>query len=271
MAKDLINYRLMKVTDNLRVTLVQADLVWEDPALNRLNLERLILRMDGETDVVFLPETFTTGFSVQTESLAEPMNGPTIDWLLSLTKKANLAIGGSLLIREDERFFNRFVFIKPDGGISFYDKRHLFSIGGESDTITAGDQRVVVNYLGWRIALYICYDLRFPVWCRNTADTDLMIFSANWPDSRREVWNTLLKARAIENQVYVAGVNRIGTDGEGLTYRGDSQMINARGEVMAINAPVLNELLTYRISKQELTDFRDKFPVAKDADHFLID
>ena len=260
----------MEVTNNLRVTLVQADLVLEDPALNRLNLERLILRMDGKSDVVFLPETFTTGFSVQTESLAEPMNGPTIDWLLSLTKKTNLAIGGSLLIREDDRFFNRFVFIKPDGEISFYDKRHLFSIGGESKVMSAGDKRLIINYLGWHIAPYICYDLRFPVWCRNLADTDLMIFTANWPQSRRDVWNTLLKARAIENQVFVAGVNRIGTDGEGISYIGDSQMINARGEVLVQSEHLSNELITFTISKAELNAFRDKFPVAKDADHFLI-
>ena len=268
--KDWFKLISMEVRDNLRVTLAQVDLVWEDPSLNRRKLEKLIIPLTGKTDVVILPETFTTGFSMHSSQLAEPMDGPTIQWLLKLSKSTRLAIGGSLLIRANDTCYNRFVFITPDGGIAFYDKRHLFSMGGESDSMTPGDQRVIVHYLGWRIALYVCYDIRFPVWCRNVADTDLMIFTANWPDSRNEVWSILLKARAIENQVYVAGVNRIGTDGEGVNYKGNSQMINARGEVQIQSGNLRNELFTYLISKRELSNFRDKFPVARDADSFNI-
>jgi len=260
----------MEVKDILSVTFVQVDLVWENPRLNREHLERLILPLAGTTDVVILPETFTTGFSMNKSNLVESMDGLTIQWLLNLTLTTNLAIGGSLLIKSDGLFFNRFVFVKPQGEITFYDKRHLFSMGGESNVLTGGYQRVVFSYLGWRIAPYVCYDIRFPVWCRNLGDTDLMIFCANWPGSRREIWNILLKARAIENQVYVAGVNRTGTDGEGIYYSGDSQMINARGKVMDPTTNKSDEIFTYHISRTELNDFRKKFPVANDADHFLI-
>ena len=261
----------MEFKDNLRVTLAQVNLEWENPDHNRLYLESKIMQLNGISDLVILPETFTTGFSMRIEELAEPMEGTTIQWLLNLSEKANLAICGSLLIKENERYYNRFVFIAPDGVISWYNKRHLFSIGGESDRMTSGNKRTIVNYSGWRIALFVCYDLRFPVWCRNVGDTDLMIFAANWPDSRSEVWKILLKARAIENQVYVAGVNRIGTDGNGISYNGESQIINARGEV---TNPILlsqDKLPTFSISKKELDDFREKFPVCRDADSFLID
>lgn len=260
----------MELKENLRVSLAQVDLAWENPLKNRENLELLILQLVGKSDVVILPETFTTGFSMRTSELAEPMDGPTLKWLLDLSKMSGVAIGGSLLVKVDGCNFNRFVFVTPDGEISFYDKRHLFSMGGESNLLTSGDDRQIINYLGWRIALYVCYDIRFPVWCRNLADTDLMIFTANWPDSRREVWNTLLKARAIENQVYVAGVNRIGTDGEGIYYSGQSQMINAKGELLIQVENHTPELLTFQISLTELNDFRRKFPVANDADHFVI-
>jgi omega-amidase len=175
-----------------------------------------------------------------------------------------------LIISANGLYYNRFVFITPKGEISFYDKRHLFSIGGESDLLSSGDQRKIVHYLGWRIALYVCYDIRFPVWCRNVDDTDLMIFTANWPDSRSEVWTVLLKTRAIENQVYVAGVNRTGTDGNGDFYKGESQMFNARGELVPLTIITGSKLLSYEISKQVLNDFRIKFPVANDADRFLI-
>jgi len=222
----------MEEKNTLRVTLAQVDLAWENPDLNRQNLSDLIIELSGKTDLIIFPETFTTGFSMRTGNLAESMDGPTLQWLLHLSHSAKVALCGSLLIKDHDLYFNRCLFITPSGEISYYDKRHLFPIGGESDLLTAGGHRRIVHYLGWRIALYICYDIRFPVWCRNVSDTDLMIFTANWPDSRGDVWSVLLRARAIENQVYVAGVNRLGTDGEGISYSGDSQMINSRGEVM---------------------------------------
>ena len=260
----------MDIKDNLRVTLSLFDPVWESPVQNRLQLQEQILDLTGKSDLVILPETFNTGFSNRASELAEPMDGPTVEWMVKLSEQSGLAIGGSLLVRDKDFIINRFVFVNPQGERCCYDKRHLFSIGGESDLLKTGSRRVTVNYLGWKITLYICYDLRFPVWCRNTDDTDLMIFTANWPHSRREVWNILLKARAIENQVYVAGVNRIGTDGNGLTYMGDSQLINARGEALQSEEQPTNGWLSYRISKKELTDFRERFPVLKDADRFLI-
>lgn len=260
----------MILKDNLRITLAQVDLVWENPEQNRLDLEIQLKLLIGKSDLVILPETFTTGFSMRACDLAEPMDGPTVKWLVNLSHTTGMAIGGSLLINDNGLFYNRFVFVTPQGEITYYNKRHLFSIGGEATSFTPGDQRVIINFLGWHIALYVCYDIRFPVWCRNVNDTDLMIFTANWPAARKDVWNTLLRARAIENQVYVAGVNRIGTDGNGISYMGDSQMVNSRGEVLKENALARNGLFSYVISKSEQNDFREKFPVANDADSFLI-
>lgn len=260
----------METKDILRITLAQVNLVWENPELNRLNFEMQIRQLSGKSDLVILPETFTTGFSMRACELAEPMDGPTVNWLLDLSQKTGLAIGGSLIIKENSLNYNRFVFVMPGGEIFHYDKRHLFSIGGESISFTAGNQRMIVNFHGWRIAFYICYDVRFPVWCRNVKDTDLMIFTANWPASRNEVWKTLLKARAIENQVYVAGVNRVGKDGNDISYIGESQIINPRGEVLSGSDQTIDGYLSYDISLKELNDFRAKFPVANDADQFLI-
>jgi omega-amidase len=261
---------VMEIKDCLRVTLAQVDLIWENPEQNRNNLGLLIRQLTGKSDLVILPETFTTGFSMRAGYFAEKMEGPTVNWLQDLSRTTGLAIGGSLLIEDHGHYYNRFVFVTPGGETSFYDKRHLFSIGGESVSFTSGDKRVIVNYLGWRIALYVCYDIRFPVWCRNINDTDLMIFTANWPASRSEVWKILLKARAIENQVYVAGVNRVGTDGEGVVYVGDSHIVNPRGEVLQENSLTSTGCLTYEISKNKLNDFRKKFPVTNDADRFSI-
>lgn len=260
----------METKEILRITLAQVDLVWENPVRNRLNLETEIRQLKGQSDLVILPETFTTGFSMHAADLAEPIDGPTVAWMIDLSRETGIAIGGSVIIADKDLFYNRFVFVTPAGEISCYDKRHLFSIGGESISFTAGDQRTIVNFLGWRIALYTCYDVRFPVWCRNVNDTDLMIFTANWPASRNEVWKVLLKARAIENQVFVAGVNRIGKDGNDVSYIGESQIFNARGELLS-ESNVNNEgFFTCEISRKELNDFREKFPVANDADQFLI-
>lgn len=260
----------METKDILRITLAQVNLVWENPEQNRLDFEVQIRQLSGKSDLVILPETFTTGFSMRACDLAEPMDGPTVNWLLSLSRTTGLAIGGSLIIKDNGLNYNRFVFVTPDGEIFHYDKRHLFSIGGESISFTAGNQRKIVNFHGWRIAFYICYDVRFPVWCRNVNDTDLMIFTANWPASRNEVWKTLLKARAIENQVYVAGVNRVGKDGNDISYVGESQIINPRGEVLPGSDRTIDGYLSYDISLKELNDFREKFPVANDADQFSI-
>jgi omega-amidase len=260
----------MKIKDYLRITFLQFDLAWENPEQNRAYIEREARQLTGKSDLLILPETFTTGFSMRPSGLAESMDGPTVNWLVDLSRTTGTAICGSLIIKDNDLYYNRFVFVTPKGEILFYNKRHLFSIGGESIAFTTGNQRLIVRYLGWRIALYVCYDIRFPVWCRNLNDTDLMIFSANWPAARNEVWKTLLKARAIENQVYVAGVNRIGTDDAGVLYLGESQLINPRGEVLPTSNQSNKGLFSYDISMEGLTAFREKFPVAKDADQFTI-
>jgi omega-amidase len=260
----------MEIKDKISVTLAQVDLSWENSAANLNHLAKKIDGLSEPTDIIILPETFTSGFSMNPEHLAETMNGQSVQWMSEIAKKTSAAICGSLIIKDKGQFFNRFVFAKPDGEILHYDKRHLFSIGGEKSVFTAGNERIIINYLGWRIGLYVCYDLRFPVWCRNRKDTDLMLFTANWPFSRSIVWNTLLKARAIENQVYVAGVNRIGKDGNGIKYLGESQLINPYGKTILEYVYQKEGLLSCTISLIELNDFRRKFPVSEDADTFEI-
>jgi len=260
----------MEVRDHINLTLAQVNLVWENRAENLRHLTEKLDGLSAQTDIIILPETFTSGFSMKPELLAETMEGPAIDWMKQQTAKTGAAICGSLIIKENNCYFNRFVFVKPKGEIIHYDKRHLFSIGGEKSAFTPGSERTIFTYLGWKIGLYICYDLRFPVWSRNRNDTDLMLFSANWPKSRSIVWNTLLKARAIENQLYVAGVNRIGSDGNGIKYIGESQVINPYGKVILESNHLEEGLYNCTLSLTELTDFRQKFPVSEDADRFEI-
>ncbi len=257
-------------SDNLRVTLAQIDIEWENPDENRRKLETIIPTLKGESDLILLPETFTTGFTMNLNRLAESMSGPTFVLLQQLSSLTGAAIGGSLIIRENGRFYNRFVFVKPDGSIVFYNKRHLFSIGGEDKYFHGGVEKVIITYKGWRIAPFICYDLRFPVWSRSHNEVDFMIYSANWPDTRIDVWNTLLKARAIENQVYVAGVNRIGTDGNQISYNGNSQLIDPRGMSLVHEPTGMEKVVTETFSLSALYEFRRKFPVVLDADAFEL-
>jgi predicted amidohydrolase len=260
----------MVTKDKISIILAQVDLYWEDPVRNMDRLSELIEGSRESSDIIVLPETFTTGFSMKAHSLAESMDGPSVNWMKRIAQKTASAISGSLIIKENNHFFNRFIFATPDGEIIHYDKRHLFSIGGEKKSFSPGSQRVIINYRGWRIGLYICYDIRFPVWCRNRNDTDLMLFTANWPMPRNIAWNALLKARAVENQVYVAGVNRVGSDGSRIKYIGESQLINPIGNI--ILNPILNKesLMRGEIVLSELNELRKKFPVAADADLFEI-
>lgn len=260
----------MEIRDKIRLTLAQVDLSWENPVDNLNHLAEKIDTLSEDTDIIILPETFTTGFSMNPRLLSETMEGRSVNWMKQQSAKIGSAICGSLIIKENDHFFNRFVFAKPNGEIIHYDKRHLFSMGGEKKAFTPGTDRIVFNYLGWRVGLYVCYDLRFPVWSRNCNDTDLMLFTANWPMSRSIVWNTLLKARAIENQVYVAGVNRIGSDGNGIKYIGESQVINPYGKEILEPLNQKEGLFTCSLSLRELNEFRQKFPVGDDADLFEI-
>jgi omega-amidase len=254
----------------MRITLVQSDLIWENRDRNLESFSSLLSGLFDKTDLVVLPETFTTGFSMNAESLAEPFPGNTFNWMKETSAKANFAICGSYIIKIENKYFNRLLFFKPDGEYSFYDKRHLFSIGGEDKVFNAGKERVIVLHHGFRINLQICYDLRFPVWSRNRNDYDLLINVANWPESRREVWLTLLKARAIENQCFVAGVSRTGIDGKGIKCSGDSMMINPLGRQTGSIDRDKEGLVTLDISLQDIYKIRTDFPAWKDADDFII-
>jgi omega-amidase len=254
----------------MKITIVQPDLIWEDKVANFTNLEALISPLYNKTDIIILPEMFNTGFSTNPENLCESPGAQTYEWMLSISKKGNFGVCGSYIIKEGKDYFNRWVFISPDEETWFYNKRHLFSPGGEGKTFSQGKNRLVFSFRGVRILPIICYDLRFPVWSRNRNDYDLLINSANWPESRRDVWITLLKARAIENQCYVAGSNRIGIDGNGIKYCGDSMIIGPMGDIKTNSISNNQCTVTYDLILKELSDFRNNFPVQKDADDFSI-
>ena len=257
----------------MRVSLLQSDLVWQSPEENRQQFEAQFAALEGTTDLAVLPEMFTTGFSMQPEVSAETFPGPTLTWMQQCAARYQFALCGSVACKLDAGetgYVNRFLFVRPDGSYDVYDKRHLFRMGGEHQHYDAGQTRVVIDYMGWRILPIVCYDLRFPVWSRNQNDYDLMICVANWPEPRRLAWRALLTARAIENQCYVAGVNRIGTDGMNLNYSGDSMLINYKGETELDYAPHSAGQTTVALDQSALAQFRDKFPAWMDADPFQL-
>lgn len=255
---------------NLTVTIVQTDIVWKSI---RENLEKYTAKLSGlagKTDLVLFPEMFPTGFSTDPEGIDETMDGDAVRWMKRTAESLKCAVAGSLVIRENRRFFNRVVFIDQFENMTWYDKRHLFRMAGEEAKFTAGLERVVVPLKGWRICFQICYDLRFPVWSRNQDDYDVLVYLANWPAARSDVWNTLLKARAIENQSYVIGVNRVGTDGNNVSYIGESMVINPKGTLIGDFPGSKEEVKTFTLSWDELDEFRKKFQVWKDRDVFRI-
>lgn len=259
---------------DLRVTLVQSMLHWEDPDVNRKMFHELTEGLSGATDLLVLPEMFTTGFTMRSRELAEGMDGPSIEWMRERSSTLDCAVYGSLIISEKGSFFNRGVFVEPSGRITSYDKRHLFRMADEHAHFNAGHERVVVDWRGWKLLLQVCYDLRFPVFSRSRVvdgkgDYDAALYVANWPESRRYPWRQLLIARAIENQAYVIGVNRVGMDGKGIHYAGDSACIDPRGTVIEAersNVQVLHHVL----DPGSLADLRRKFPVLLDADEFEL-
>ncbi|MDH6307681.1 omega-amidase [Dysgonomonas sp. PFB1-18] len=260
----------MEQDEKLRISLVQYDIAWENKQKNLDYIQKVISALSGKTDIIVLPEMCTTGFSMNSRNLAEPDNGNTITSLKQWSKQYNVAICGSYIAEDNGNYYNRGFFITP-ADEHYYDKRHLFRMGGEPQYFSAGSEKIIFTYKGFNICLLICYDLRFPVWARNVDNAyDLLIYVANWPASRAKVWNTLLIARALENMSYVCGVNRIGTDGNNLDHEGGSKLINAKGD--EISAIPLNQeqVETVCISKIELEHFRAKFPVWKDADRFEI-
>lgn len=254
----------------LNIAVFQLDLAWESPSSNRNKIDEWLQKAHAKTDIVFFPEMFTTGFSMNVSKLAETMNGETLQWMKDQCAHYQLALCGSLIIKEDNQFFNRLVFVEPSGEVHFYNKRHLFTMGNEESHFQKGTERLIVNYKGWRICPLICYDLRFPVWARNQNEYDILVYSADWPQARSEVWNTLLKARAIENQCYVVGANRVGVDGNTISYSGNSQLIDPKGHILAEIGDHHKGIVSAGFSYAELIKFRAAFPVLNDADQFSL-
>ena len=250
----------------LRIALCQTDIAWEQPARNLARLEPLVAGADA--DVVVLPELFATGFTLDPAPVAEAPGGEVVTALRRWAVQYGKAVAGSVAVAEGGRFFNRMYFVTPDGGCARYDKRHLFAPGGESRNYTPGSDRVVVGYRGFRFLLLVCYDLRFPVWSRCRGDYDAILCCASWPASRREAWRTLLHARAVENQCYVAGVNRVGDDPSG-HYAGDSLLVDFKGRTLA-EAGDREQTLSAAFDSDALEAFRCKFPAWRDADDFRI-
>ncbi|QQR88088.1 MAG: amidohydrolase [Flavobacteriales bacterium] len=256
---------------DLRVTLVQSMLHWEDAEANRAMFAEKLAVLKGTTDLIVLPEMFTTGFSMRSTDLAEPMSGATVAWMKEQAKATNAALYGSVIIADDGKRFNRGLFLTPEGQVTTYDKRHLFRFAGETEHYSAGKGRVVVEWRGWRLLLQVCFDLRFPVFARDRGDYDAIVYVANWPEARRYPWSQLLIARAIENQCYVVGVNRVGMDGKGNHYSGDSVVIDPRGQIFAQVEPSQEGTATATFERNALADFREKFPVSKEADEFNLE
>ncbi len=252
--------------NNLRITLIQSNLHWEDTDANLQSFEEKIASVD-DTDIILMPEMFSTGFSMKPESIAEEMNGRTVQWMIEIAVEKNVVLCGSLMIKSKNSFYNRLVWVQPDGNIWIYDKHHLFSMGEENNHYTAGTKKLIIDYKGWKICPLVCYDLRFPVWSRNTQNYDLLIYVANWPEKRNYAWKSLLVARAIENQCYTIGLNRVGEDGNKIYHSGDSSVIDMKGEIL-FQKSHLEAVHTVTLSKSALDDYRKEFPVLNDRDEF---
>ncbi|HYG49747.1 MAG TPA: amidohydrolase [Flavobacteriales bacterium] len=258
------------MSDQLRITLVQSNLVWENKTKNRAQFDKLLAKAK-KTDVIILPEMFLTGFSMNAKPLAETMDGESVKWMKTKAKKLKAVICGSLIIKENKKNYNRFVWVMPNGETYTYDKRHLFSPANEHKHYTPGNDKVLIHYKGWNIAPFICYDLRFPVWSRSVrAETDLMIYVANWPAPRNNAWKQLLIARAIENQCYVAGVNRIGKDARGIDHYGSSRVSDFLGKTILKGHKSQSWVKQITLDKKPMDEYRQKLPFWRDADAFVI-
>ena len=263
--------------DNLRISLVQGATLWHDPEGNREYYGHLVAPLRGTTDLVLLPETFTSGFSNDAIERAEGMDGPTVAWMREQAAALGAVVAGSLQLRDGDGVFNRLLWVRPDGEVAHYDKRHLFRYAREHERYAAGRDRLTVEWKGWRICPLVCYDLRFPVFSRNRHDVerpgapdyDLLVYIANWPSARAHAWKTLLRARAIENLCYVAGLNRVGTDGGGLHYSGDSAVIDFLGHP-ASECTDAEVVVTTTLLARELAAHRERFPAMLDADAFEL-
>ncbi len=272
---------------SLTLTIIQASLHWENKTANLQQLEEKINRIQERTEIVILPEMFSTGFSMKPELLAETMEGDTVAWMKRVAASRRIILTGSIIIEENGEYYNRLIWMLPNGQFGHYDKRHLFAYAGEHEYYAPGHKRLIASVKGWKINLLICYDLRFPVWSRQQvtattlsdmaganagngdAEYDLLIYVANWPERRNHAWKTLLQARAIENQCFVAGVNRVGNDGNNIYHSGDSMIIDPMGKVLYTKAHD-EDTFTITLQKETLDEIRHKLPFLRDADGFII-
>jgi omega-amidase len=253
----------------MKIAIIQSDLIWENPQANRNHFEKKINNITKTIDVIVLPEMFTTGFTMNPSEVAETMQGETLAWMHSIANKKNCAITGSLIIKENNNFYNRMVFVFPNGEVQQYDKRHLFTLAKENEVFTSGSDKVIVDYKGWKICLQICYDLRFPVFARNVENYDILLYVASWPKPRINAWNILLKARAIENMCYVVGVNRIGRDGNNYEYTGHSQVVDFLGNYL--EEPFEEEIIKIiTLDQNKMLETRNKLNFLEDKDQFEL-
>lgn len=253
----------------MKIALIQSSLVWENPEANRNHFEEKINAITEDVNLIVLPEMFTTGFTMDPAKVAETMGGKTVLWMQSLAKAKNAAITGSVVIEENANFYNRILFVFPSGEIQHYDKRHLFTLAGEDKVYSRGTQKLIVEYLGWKICPFVCYDLRFPVFSRNVENYDLLIYVASWPKTRIKAWDTLLSARAIENMSYVVGVNRTGEDQNGYAYVGHSQAVDILGEYV-LEPRESEGVFFVELNKEKMMETRLKLGFLSDRDDFEI-
>ena len=258
------------MVEKLKLALLQVDLSWEDAEENRRKFSERIGNITEEVDLIVLPEMFSTGFSMNAENLAEPSDGPTFKWMQKIASSRNSAVTGSVIIEENGNYYNRLFFVFPDGSFNKYDKRHTFTLAKENETYKAGNERLIVKYKGWRICPLICYDLRFPVWARNTEDYDLLIYVANWPETRIHAWDILLQARAIENMSYCIGVNRTGNDGNNYRYNGHTGAYDVLGKSLMNDSSEKEFTKIVVLAKEHVAETREKLKFLQDRDSFSL-
>jgi len=256
--------------EKLNIAIIQADLVWENIEDNLKMFEQKIAQNQAKVDLFILPEMFNTGFTMNANKLAEPANGPTLDWMKKMAREKSAAVTGSVIIKEGVHYFNRLYFVFPDTSFESYDKHHTFTLAKEHETYTAGRERLIVEYKGWKICPLICYDLRFPVWARNTEDYDLLIYVANWPKTRINAWDVLLQARAIENMTYCVGVNRTGLDGNNFEYNGHSGVYDSLGKALFDQNTEVEFMKVVTLDKKHLSVTRNKLKFLQDRDKFTL-
>jgi omega-amidase len=264
------NLIFLHMAQNLKTALLQVDLVWEDIEANRKQFQEKIKALSADVDLIVLPEMFTTGFSMNAEKLAEPPYGPSFEWMLQMASEKDAAVTGSVITAENGLFYNRLYFVFPDGSSEKYDKKHTFTLAKENETYAAGKERLIINYKGWKICPLVCYDLRFPVWARNTVDYDLLIYGANWPAPRVHAWDVLLQARAIENMSYCIGVNRVGRDGKELDYVGHSAAYDGLGKRVSKTTSETEFSEEVILERSHLDEIRTQLKFLQDRDNFTL-